>query len=168
MFKKFIDYMSENKYYKELPIAVVLFIYAMVTDSLIELIIYMLYFIIFLEIIRSVIEFTKGHRIKIRVLIDAFIILSLREFIVNVAKLSKEDYVGFDALFESTTNMHILVYSGVIIFLFFARYLAVKTSPEKYDLVGVESQKERLSMTKDMMEELLKNKNSNKEESKNE
>jgi uncharacterized membrane protein (DUF373 family) len=143
---------KESKYTVELPIAVALFLYAMITDSLIELIIYMLYFIIFLEIVRSVIEFTKGHRIKIRVLIDAFIILSLREFIVNVAKLSKEDYSSFEAMLNSSTNMHIAIYSVVILFLFFARYLSIKTSPEKYDCDQIQMQKSRLTKSKESMQ----------------
>lgn len=153
MFKSCINYLSSHKYQKELPIAIVLFVYAMVTDSLMEFIIYMLYFIIFLEIIRSVIEFTQGYRIKIRVLVDAFIILSLREFIVNVAKLSKEDYASFEVLLQSSTNMHILIYSGVIVFLFVIRYLAVKTSPESYDCFEVEKERDKLTRTKDMLQE---------------
>jgi uncharacterized membrane protein (DUF373 family) len=155
-FNKLRELARDNKYYVELPIAVVLFVYAMITDQLIELIIYMLYFIIFLEIIRSVIEFTKGHRIKIRVLIDAFIILSLREFIVNVAKLSKEDYITYDAMLNSSTNMHILLYSVVILFLFATRYLAVKTSPDKYDADQIQLQKDRLTKSKDAYEEEIK------------
>jgi uncharacterized membrane protein (DUF373 family) len=151
-FEQIREYLRDNKYYIELPIAVAMFIYAMITDSLIELIIYMLYFIIFLEIVRSVIEFTKGHRIKIRVLVDAFIILSLREFIVNVAKLGKQDYASLDAMLSSNTIMQILAYSVVILFLFFTRYLAIKTSPEKYDCQQVQMQKDRLTKTKDTMQ----------------
>jgi hypothetical protein len=34
-------------------------------------------------------------------LVDAFIILALREFIVNVVKINKEELGSFDALFSS-------------------------------------------------------------------
>jgi uncharacterized membrane protein (DUF373 family) len=45
------------------------------TNSMVEIIISLLYFIILLEIVRAVIGFIREQRIKIRFLIDAFIIL---------------------------------------------------------------------------------------------
>ena len=50
-------------------------------------------------------------------LVDAFIILALREFIVNVVKINKEQLNSFDALFSSAVNFNLLILSGVIVFL---------------------------------------------------
>jgi uncharacterized membrane protein (DUF373 family) len=133
MTTKYLNFLEKNKLQVELPVAVALFAYAIITDNLIEMIIYMLYFIIFLEIIRALVEYTQGKRIKIRVLIDTFIILALREFIVSVAKVSKIRTEGLEPFWVSSTNLHILVYSGVILFLFLCRYIAIKTSPDKIE-----------------------------------
>jgi uncharacterized membrane protein (DUF373 family) len=130
---KYIEFLKNNKLYVEVPVAVLLFAYAVSTNHLIEMIIYMLYFIIFLEIIRALVEYTQGKRIKIRVLIDTFIILALREFIVNVAKISKVKSNDFMSFITSDVNLHILVYSGVILFLFLIRYISMKTSPDKIE-----------------------------------
>jgi uncharacterized membrane protein (DUF373 family) len=127
MFRRKIE---EKKLHIEVSVAVALFIYAIYTDSLIAMIIYMLYFIIFLEIIRALVDYTQGKRIKIRVLIDTFIILVLREFIVTVAKISKVQVGDFHSFINHSTNLHIFVYSGAILFLFLIRYLALKTSPD--------------------------------------
>ena len=127
IFAKFV----QDKFYIELIIASVLFTLALATNSLLEFIIYMLYFIIFLEIVRAVMSFIREHRVKLGILIDVFIILALREFIVNVVKINKEELDSFDALFNSPTNFHILVFSGVILFLFLLRYIAKKTSDRK-------------------------------------
>jgi uncharacterized membrane protein (DUF373 family) len=124
----------QDKFYIELIIASILFTFALATNSLLEFIIYMLYFIIFLEIVRAVMSFIREHRVKIGILIDVFIILALREFILNVVKINKEELDSFDALFNSPTNFHILVFSGVILFLFFLRYIAKKTSPDNNDI----------------------------------
>jgi len=120
------------KFYLEVVVAVVLFIYALATDSMVEIIISLLYFIILLEIIRAVIGFIREQRIKIRFLIDAFIILALREFIVNVVKINNEEISSIEALFSNSTNFHVLVFSGVLVFLFFLRWLAFLTSPDKH------------------------------------
>ncbi|QOG13105.1 phosphate-starvation-inducible PsiE family protein [Arcobacter sp. FWKO B] len=120
----------QDKMYIELIIAVVLFSFALITNNLLEFIIYMLYFIIFLEIVRAVMSFIREQRVRIGILIDVFIILALREFIVNVVKINKEEIDSFEALFNSPTNFHILVFSGVILFLFLIRYIAKKTSPD--------------------------------------
>jgi len=120
-----------NKFYIELIIASILFIVAVVTNNVIHIIIYLLYFIIMLEIIRAVMSFMREKRIKIRFLLDAFIILTLREFIVNVIKINKESITSFDNLFSNSTNFHILVFSGVLLFLFILRWLAILTSPDR-------------------------------------
>ena len=120
-----------NKFYIELIVAVVLFSVALALDKVLDIIIALLYFIIFLEIIRALMSFIREQRIKIRILIDAFIILALREFIVNVVKINQEEFDTIDSLFQSSTNYHILIFSGVLLFLFFLRWLAFFTSPDK-------------------------------------
>jgi len=121
-----------SKFYIELIVASALFIVAVVTDSVVLIIIYLLYFIIMLEIVRAVMSFMREKRVKIRILIDAFIILTLREFIVNVIKINKEDITSFEMLLTNSTNFHILIFSGVLLFLFVLRWLAILTSPDKY------------------------------------
>ena len=120
-----------SKFYIELILATVLFVVAISTNSMIEIIIGLLYFIIMLEIVRAVMSFLREKRIKIRILIDAFIILALREFIVNVVKINKEDLDSVDALLTSSVNFHIMIFSGVLLFLFLLRWLAMFTSPDK-------------------------------------
>lgn len=116
----------------EIAAAIVLFAIAVYFDALIEVIIYVLYFIIFLEIIRALMSFVTEKRVQTRILINAFIVLSLREFIVNVVKINKENIDSFEKLFQSSTNFNILVFAGVILFLFFLRYLAVITSVDNF------------------------------------
>ncbi len=120
-----------SKFYIELILASILFIVAISTDKMIEIIISLLYFIIMLEIVRAVMSFLREKRIKIRILIDAFIILTLREFIVNVVKINNEDLNSVNALITSSVNFHILIFSGVLVFLFLLRWLAMFTSPDK-------------------------------------
>ncbi len=120
-----------NKFYIELVLAVALFVVAIATNSMISIIINLLYFIIMLEIVRAVIGFLREQRIKIGILIDAFIILTLREFIVNVVKINKETITSFDVLLSNSTNFHIMIFSGVLVFLFILRWAAMLTSPDK-------------------------------------
>ncbi len=121
----------QTKFYIEIIAAATLFIIAIATNSMIAIIIYLLYFMIMLEIVRAVIGFIREKRVQIRILIDAFIILTLREFIVNVVKLNKEQIDSFETLLSNSTNFHILVFSGVLVFLFILRWLALFTSPDK-------------------------------------
>jgi uncharacterized membrane protein (DUF373 family) len=86
---------------------------------------------IFLEIVRVIIGFIYDHRVKLRTLIDIFIILALREFIVNVVKINKEDFNSIFDVFGSSVNFHILIFSGVLVFLFVLRFLAKVTSPDE-------------------------------------
>ncbi len=126
--KKIIKSFFSDKLYIELSIATVLFVVAVIMDKLMDFIIYMLYFIIFLEIIRAVVNYITEERITTILLVDAFIILTLREFIVNVVKINKEDLPTFEAVFSSSININLLVLSGVIVFLLFIRYLSVISS----------------------------------------
>lgn len=120
-----------SKFYIEIIAATILFIVAIATNSMIAIVIYLLYFMIMLEIVRAVIGFIREKRVQIRILIDAFIILTLREFIVNVVKINKEAIDSFESLLGNSTNFHILIFSGVLIFLFILRWLAIFTSPDK-------------------------------------
>ena len=127
MKKTIINFFSEQLYI-EFSIAAVLFLVALVLDMLMDFIIYMLYFIIFLEIVRAVVNYIREERVSLSLLVDAFIILALREFIVNVVKVNKENLNTFEAIFTSSVNMNLLVLSGVIVFLLFIRYLSVISS----------------------------------------
>jgi len=113
-----------DRFYWEIIISVMLFGIALLTGSVLEFIINMLYFIIFLEIVRAASNFIREQKIKITLLIDAFIILTLREFIVNVVKVNGEDFGSFAMVFASSVNFHIMIFSGVLVFLFLLRYVA--------------------------------------------
>lgn len=128
MIKTRLTRFFSQKLYIELGIAFVLFAIALALDMLMDFIIYMLYFIIFLEIVRAVINYIREQRVVMSLLVDAFIILALREFIVNVVKVNQEELSTFEQIFSSAVNFNILILSGVIIFLFIVRYFAVKTS----------------------------------------
>ena len=119
-----------NKFYIELILAIVLFALAMATDSMVDIIIYLLYFIIMLEIVRAVMSFLREKRVKIGILIDAFIILTLRELIVNVVKVNEVKIDSIDLLLGSTINFHIFIFCSVLLFLFFLRWLSILTSPD--------------------------------------
>jgi len=119
----------ENKFYIELIVATVLFIIAIGTDSMIIIIIYLLYFIIMLEIVRAVMSFLREKQVNIRILIDAFIILTLRELIVNVVKINEVDIDSFNTLLTNSINFHILIFCGVLLFLFLLRWLSIFTAP---------------------------------------
>lgn len=120
-----------NKFYIELILAIVLFAIAIATNNMIGIIINLLYFIIMLEIVRAVMSFLREKRVKIRILIDAFIILTLRELIVNVVKINEIKIESLDMLFDHSINFHIIIFSGVLLFLFLLRWLAFFTSPDK-------------------------------------
>jgi len=126
--KKTIVNFFSDKLYIELSIATFLFVIALVTDMLMDFIIYMLYFIIFLEIVRAVVNYIREQRVTLSLLVDAFIILALREFIVNVVKINKEELNTFEAIFSNTVNYNLLILAGVIFFLLIVRYMSVKSS----------------------------------------
>ncbi len=124
---KIISFFSD-KLYIELLIAGVLFLIALVLDMLMDFIIYMLYFIIFLEIVRAVVNYIREQRVTLSLLVDAFIILALREFIVNVVKVNKEELASLEAIYSNGINYNLLILSGVILFLLIVRYLSVISS----------------------------------------
>ncbi|MDN5128480.1 hypothetical protein PJV90_09055 [Aliarcobacter butzleri] len=122
----------QNRLNLEVFLAITLLVIASIFGLIVELIIYLLYFMIFLEIVRVLIGFIYEKRVRIRLLIDIFIILALREFIVNVVKINNEDFNSIFNVFSSSTNYHILIFSGVLVFLFVLRFLAKVTSPDEY------------------------------------
>lgn len=126
--KTFLGRFYRDKFYIELIVAAGLFLTALVFNMLMEFIIYMLYFIIFLEITRAILNYIREQRVVLSILVDAFIILALRELIVNVVKINNEKLDSIEALFASSLNWNVLIVSGVILFLLFVRYLSVKTS----------------------------------------
>lgn len=121
----------QNRLNREVFLAAVLLLIASIFGLIMEMIIYALYFMILLEIVRVLRGFIYENRVKLRVLIDIFIILALREFIVNVVKINKEDFNSIVDVFASSTNYHILIFSGVLVFLFVLRFLAKVTSPDE-------------------------------------
>lgn len=126
-----------DKFYIELLVASVLFFIALVLNMLMEFIIYMLYFIIFLEIVRAVLNYIREQRVTLSLLVDAFIILALREFIVNVVKINAEELTSIEAIFSSAVNYNLLILAGVIIFLLIVRILSIKSS-QRYILKDIE------------------------------
>ena len=127
MKKTLLNFFSD-KLYIELSVAAILFLIALSLDKLMDFIIYMLYFIIFLEIVRAVANYIREQRVTLSLLVDAFIILALREFIVNVVKVNKEELTTIEAIFSSAVNYNLLILSGVILFLLVVRYLSVISS----------------------------------------
>ncbi len=132
----------QNRLYLEVFLAAALFLIAAVFGLIMEVVIYALYFMIFLEIVRVLIGFIYENRVKLRILIDIFIILALREFIVNVVKINKEDFNSIFDVFASSTNYHVLIFSGVLVFLFVLRFLAKVTSPSEYYNINYEKANE--------------------------
>ena len=129
--KKTILNFFSDKLYIEISITTVLFFIALMLDRVMDFIIYMLYFIIFLEIVRTVVNYIREQRVIMSLLVDAFIILALREFILNVVKINKEQLSSIEALFCSPINYNLFILAGVILFLMVVRYLSVITS-QKY------------------------------------
>ena len=135
--KKTLMNFFSDKLYIELSITTILFLIALALDKLMDFIIYMLYFVIFLEIVRAVVNYVREQRVSMTLLVDAFIILALREFIVNVVKVNKEELATFEAIFASAVNYNLFILSGVIIFLLVVRYLSVISS-QRYLLKDIE------------------------------
>ncbi|RXK07049.1 phosphate-starvation-inducible PsiE family protein [Halarcobacter bivalviorum] len=127
--RRFIRFF-QDKFYIEIVVASILFLAALALDLMLEFIIYMLYFIIYLEIVRAVINYIREQRVVISFLVDAFIILALRELIVNLVKINNEKIDSVEALLSNSLNYNIMIISGVIIFLFIVRFLSIKTAPK--------------------------------------
>jgi hypothetical protein len=57
-------------------------------------------------------------------------------------KINKEDFNSIIDVFASSTNYHILIFSGVLVFLFVLRFLAKVTSPSEYYNINYEKANE--------------------------
>ena len=130
MYEKLKD-IFYNKFYLEISIAILLFILAVAFFSIVEIIIYLLYFVILLEIVRAVIGFLREQRVRIWILVDASIVLTLRELIVNVVKVNKENLTNITDIFSNHTTINIFIFGVVLLFLFVLRFLAMHTAPDK-------------------------------------
>ena len=109
-------------------VATVFFILAIGTNSILEFIIYILYFIIFIELTNITAELIIRKHIKMRYIIDTFIVISLRELIVSVSKMSSSqpNYSDIFTFIQQAQNLNVMVYSGVILFLFLIKYITLK------------------------------------------
>ncbi|MEY4504987.1 MAG: hypothetical protein RL154_1284 [Pseudomonadota bacterium] len=109
----------------EIVLAAVLFIYGTVIGSFVTAVLDGLYFIIFLEITRTAVDYAKkpNHRVKIRYLIDAVIIADLREIMMILV----DGHNIMDRV------MVLSIYFIALMFLFFVRYMSMKISPDEYE-----------------------------------
>ncbi len=84
-----------------------------------QLIILMLEFIVILEVIKMVDEFIKNKKIRLRDVIDSFIIFIVREIIILVSHPQKDK--------------NTILFLSLIVFIFFIfRILAITASPSLY------------------------------------
>ncbi len=105
------------EYNYEVTIAMILFI-AIITSGLefYKAIIYMLEFIVIMEVIKMISDFIKKEKLRLRFVIDIFIIFLIRDVIIR-ASHKNIDY--FDILFLL-----------IVIFVFFIfRIMSIKYSP---------------------------------------
>jgi uncharacterized membrane protein (DUF373 family) len=109
-----------NEYFKnshEILVAVIIFVVLIFTHmEFYKIIILMLEFIVILEVVKMVSDFIKKEKLRLRFVIDVFIIFLIRDVII-LASHKLKDY--FDIAFLL-----------IVIFVFFIfRILAIKFSP---------------------------------------
>lgn len=116
---------SCNSVSLEVTLALIIFIFALFVSNPIAVIIDILYFIIILEVIRTVVEYVRSaeHRVKIRYLVDATIVATLREIIIIT--------VDHEKLVEHIYQLSVFGISFFV--MLFARYLVMKYSPDSLD-----------------------------------
>ncbi len=107
-------YLSNNY---EVPVAVVLFTLILVTKlEFYKAIILMLEFIVIMEVLKMISDFIKKEKLRLRFVIDIFIIFLIRDVIILASDKDK-DFVS-------------IIFLLCIIFVFFIfRILAIKFSP---------------------------------------
>lgn len=107
-------------------VASILFGIAFLLENPVAIVINLLYFIIILEVTRMVDEYIRSpdHRVKIRYLVDAAIIASLREIIIIV--------VDSHHLLNNTRSLE--VYGCITLSLMVLRYISMKISPDLLDI----------------------------------
>tara|TARA_R110002033_G_scaffold13325_3_gene39744 strand:- start:10283 stop:10678 length:396 start_codon:yes stop_codon:yes gene_type:complete len=109
-----------NKYFAsnyEVLIAMILFIAIIISGlEFSKAIIYMLEFIVIMEVVKMISDFIKKEKLRLRFIIDLFIIFLIRDVIIQ-ASHPKMDYVD-------------IVFLLIVIFIFFIfRIMSIKYSP---------------------------------------
>lgn len=110
------DYLAYNY---ELIAATILFLIVILADiKFHEMIILMLEFIVIMEVMKMISDFIKQKSLRLRYVLDIFIIFLIRDVIIQTSHTAK-DYVDIGFLL-------------IVIFVFFIfRILAIKYSPDK-------------------------------------
>ncbi|CAA6806933.1 MAG: Unknown protein [uncultured Campylobacterales bacterium] len=121
----------KDKYSVELVLSILAFIVAIYLDKVIEVVIYALYFLIFLELTRAILTFIREQRVIVRYLVDALIIFVLREFIINVVKINTQDLQHISDILKNSVGINTILLGGVLLFMFFVRYLSNNTMMKK-------------------------------------
>jgi uncharacterized membrane protein (DUF373 family) len=113
----------------EFILAVVLFGAILITGyEFYKAIVLLLEFIVVMEVLKMISEFIKHERIKVRSVLDVFIIFLIRDVIIQSTHLHKP--------YED------ILFLLFIIFIFFVfRILAIKYSPSRYGLKSVDESK---------------------------
>ena len=109
-----------NKYFAsnyEVLIAMILFIAIIISGlEFSKAIIYMLEFIVIMEVVKMISDFIKKEKLRLRFVIDLFIIFLIRDVIIQ-ASHTKKDYVD-------------IIFLLIVIFVFFIfRIMSIKYSP---------------------------------------
>lgn len=114
VYKTITDYLAYNY---ELLAAAILFMIVMLADiKFHEMIILMLEFIVIMEVMKMISDFIKQKSLRLRYVLDIFIIFLIRDVIIQTSHTSKDYFdIGFLLL---------------VIFVFFIfRILAIRFSP---------------------------------------
>ncbi len=109
-----------NKYFRsnyEVLIAMILFIAIIISGlEFSKAIIYMLEFIVIMEVVKMISDFIKKEKLRLRFVIDLFIIFLIRDVIIQ-ASHKEMDYVD-------------IIFLLIVIFIFFIfRIMSIKYSP---------------------------------------
>ena len=109
-----------KKYY-ELPIAIVIFISVLLTQMQFhQIVVLMLEFIVILEIVRMINEYIRHRNLRLRFVIDVFIVFLLRDTVIIVTDKSL-----------GTKNDEVLFLLFIVFVLFIFRIFTIKYSPYK-------------------------------------
>ena len=126
--KPFFAKLKEHRTILEVAVATLLFLYASFSGNIVNTIIYILYFIIFLELTNLVFDFITYMQIKIKIVLNTFIIIILRELIVVISKLGKVEISSVEMLWQTPSVYHIIIYTIAVLVLFFIKYISIITS----------------------------------------
>lgn len=108
--------------YPEVIFTTILFLYAKLFSSFIDVLLDALYFIILLEVVRILFEYVRSntHRVKMRFLMDAGMVTVVRELIILI--------VDHGHLLGNL--LELTVYLVVIAIFILYRYLMMKFTPD--------------------------------------